>query len=179
MNDIEEIIQVIYIGLVVATFLYMTGRSRKAIELCSESLVLLNNEALEKEQQFGKFLCEAIYKVMFAAYLLIRDYTNAATCGKKLLAIELERGRTVQEVILFIKLASIHQAQNKYVEAKELYERAISIANKTGKQKEEGNACVRLGIVLWCLSEITKAKEYFEKALAIAIEIGDRNGEGT
>jgi len=39
MNDILEIIQAICIGLVVATFLYMTGRSRKAIELRSESLV--------------------------------------------------------------------------------------------------------------------------------------------
>ena len=71
MNDILEIIQAICIGLVVATFLYMTGRSRKAIELRSECLVLLNNKALDKEQQFGKFLCEAIYKVIFPAYLLI------------------------------------------------------------------------------------------------------------
>ena len=41
MNDLQEIIQAIYIGIVVATFLYMTGRARKAIELCKESLVLL------------------------------------------------------------------------------------------------------------------------------------------
>jgi len=46
MNDIEEIIQAIYIGVVVAMFLYMTGRVEKAIELCRESLVLLNNKAL-------------------------------------------------------------------------------------------------------------------------------------
>ena len=65
MNDIEEIIQAIYIGVVIATFLYMTGRARKAIELCKESLVLLNNKALEKEKQFAKFLHEAIYKVLF------------------------------------------------------------------------------------------------------------------
>ena len=51
MNDIKEIIQAIYISFVVATFLYMTGRARKAIELCRESLVLLNNKALEKEEQ--------------------------------------------------------------------------------------------------------------------------------
>ena len=68
MNDFEEIIQAIYIGVVVATFLYMTGRARKAIELCKESLVLLNNKALEKEEQFAKFLYAAIYKVLFAAY---------------------------------------------------------------------------------------------------------------
>jgi len=74
INDILEIIQIIQaicIGLVVATFLYMTGRSRKAIALRSESLVLLNDKALDKEEQFGKLLCEAIYKVILPAYLLI------------------------------------------------------------------------------------------------------------
>jgi len=71
MNDIFEITQAIFIALLVATFLYMSGRSRKATELRSESLVLLNDKALDKEEQFGKFLCEAIYKVIFPAYLLI------------------------------------------------------------------------------------------------------------
>ena len=118
MNDIKENIQVIYIGLVVATFLYMTGRSRKAIDLCSESLVLLNKKAVGKEEQFNEFLSEAIYKVMFAAYLIVRDYTNAITYGRNLLVIERQRARTVQEEKLCIKLASIYQAQNKYVKAK-------------------------------------------------------------
>ena len=58
MNDLEEIIQAIYIGMVVATFLHMTGRAQKAIELCKESLVLLNNKTLEKEEQFGKLLSQ-------------------------------------------------------------------------------------------------------------------------
>jgi len=53
----------------------MSGRSRKATELRSESLVLLNDKALDKEKQFGKFLCEAIYKVILPAYLLINIST--------------------------------------------------------------------------------------------------------
>ena len=179
MNDIEEIVQAIHIAVVVATFLYMTGRARKAIELCRESLVSPNNEALEKEEKFGKFLCEAIYKVMFAAFFLIRDYTNAIAYGRKLLAIERERGEKVNEGKLCIKLAAVYQVQNKYVEAKELYERAISIMNKTGNSKEEAQACERLGSMLRSLAEFAKAKEYLGKALAIAIEIGDREGEGS
>ena len=177
MNNIEEIIQAFYTGVVVATFLYTTGRVRKAIELCRESLVLLNDKALEKEEQIGKFLYEAVYKIMFEACFLIRDYTNAITCGRKLLVIKRERGETVNEGKLSIKLAAIFEAQNKYVEAKELYKRAISIMNKTGNSKEEADACTNLGIVLCSLSEFDKAKEYLEKALAIAIEIGDRKGE--
>ena len=179
MNDIEEIVQAIHIAVVVATFLYMTGRARKAIELCRESLVSLNNKALEKEEKFGKFLCEAIYKVMFAAFFRIRDGTNAIAYGRKLLTIERERGEKVNEGKLCIKLAAVYEAQNKYVEAKELYERAISIMSKTGNSKEEAEACARLGSMLISLAEFAKAKEYLDKALAIAIEIGDRQREGS
>ena len=137
MNDLQEIIQAIYIGIVVATFLYMTGRARKAIELCKESLVLLNNKTLEKEEQFGKLLYEAIYKVIFVAYFLIRDYTNAIAYGRKLLDIKRERGETVNEGKICIKLADMCRVQYKYVEAKELYERAISIFRKIGYRKAE------------------------------------------
>ena len=180
MNDVQEIIQAIYIGVVVATFLYMTGRARKAIELCRESLVLLNTKAREKEQQFrGKFLYEAIYKVMFAAYFRIRDYTNAIAYGRKLLAIERERGETVNEGKLCIELATIYKAQNKYVEAKELYERAISIMNKTGNSKEEAQAYENLANVHYSLNEFDKGKEYLEKAIGIATEIGDSYVEGS
>ena len=179
MNHIDEIIQAIYIGVVVATFLYMTDRVRKAIELCRESLVLLNNKVLEKEEQFGKFLYEAIYKVMFAALFRIRDYTNAITYGRKLLAIQHERGETVNEGILCINLAAIYEDQNKYVEANELYERATSILNKTGNSKQGAEARLRLRIMLKSLAEFPKAKEYLEKALANVIEIGDRKEEGS
>ena len=178
MNDFEEIIQPIYIGVVVATFLYLTGRARKAIELCMESLVLLNNKALEKENQFPKFLYEATYEVLFAAYHHIRNYTNAIAYGRKLLAIKRECRKTIQEGMLCISLATICKDQNKFVEAKELYERATSIMNKTGNKEYEEYACVELGTVLYSLSEFEKSIGYLNKALEIAIEIGDREGEG-
>ena len=157
MNDIEEIIQANYISVVVATFLYMTGRARKAIELCKESLVLLNNKALEEEKQFAKLLYEAIYKVLFATYLHIRDDTNAIAYGRKLLAIEREGCETVQEEILCINFATICKAENKSFEAKELYERAMSIMNKTGNRKYEAHACAELGKVLYSLSDFAKS----------------------
>ena len=178
MNDFEEIMQAIYIGVVVATFLYMTGRARKAIELCKESLVLLNNKALEKEKQFAKFLYEEIYEVLFAAYHDIRDFTNAVAYGRKLLDIKHECRETDQEGILCITLAEICRDQDKYVEAKGLYERAIGIMNKTENRKDKADACAGLGSVLYTLGEFTKSIKYFKKALAIAIEIGDRQGEG-
>ena len=36
MNNIEEIMQAISVGLIVATFLLNTGRARNTIELCKE-----------------------------------------------------------------------------------------------------------------------------------------------
>ena len=44
MHNVEDILQAIFIGLAVATFLLNTGRSLKAIEVCKECLILLNNE---------------------------------------------------------------------------------------------------------------------------------------
>ena len=53
MNCVEEILQAIFIGLAVADFLYNIGRGLKAIDLCEETLVLLNHKALNIENQLG------------------------------------------------------------------------------------------------------------------------------
>ena len=159
MNDLKEIMQAISIGIVVATFLHMTGRAQKAIELCKESLVFLNNKTLEKEEQVGKLLYEAIYKVMFATYFLIRDYTNAIAYGRKLLAIERERGETVNKGDICIRLAAMYEVQYKYIEAKEFYERTISIFNKIGYRKKEAQVCIRLGQFFHSTTNYVKARE--------------------
>ena len=131
MKDLKEIVQAIYIGIVLGTLLFMTGRAQKAIELFKKSLVLLNNKTLEKEEQFGKSLKEAIYKILFAAHFLIREYTDAIAYGRKLLAIERERG-IVNEEKHCIKLAAMFQVRCRHAEAIELYEKAISIFSKIG-----------------------------------------------
>ena len=78
---------------------------------------------------------------MFAAYHHIRDYTTAVAYGRKILAIKRECRETVQEGIPCINLATTCKAQKKYVDAKELYERAISIMKATGNRKYEAHAC--------------------------------------
>ncbi len=178
MNSTEEIIDTICITLVVATFLLNTGRAQKAIELCKESFVFLNSEALLSiKHQFGKFINGGIYKTMFEAYRLIHDNARAITYGRKLLVIYCECGYTIQEGRLSIALAQIYKNQNNYVEAKELCGRAITIIKETGDKGVEAIAYGNLGTVYLCLSEYDKAKENLEKALAINMEIGDRAGE--
>ena len=127
MNYVEEILQAIFIGLAVANFLLSIGRVSKAIELCKESLVLLNHKAPIIEKQSGQFIYKMIYYAMFNAYRRVRDHTNALACGRKLLAIHQECNDTVQEGALSITLEDICQRQSMYAEAKELYERAIPV----------------------------------------------------
>ena len=80
MNYAEEILQAIFIGLTVANFLINIGRGSNAIELCEESLVLLNHKALNIEKQLGQFIHEKINYNMFNAYRRVSDHTNALAC---------------------------------------------------------------------------------------------------
>ena len=177
MNYVEEILQAILIGLAVANFLINIGRGSKAIELCNESLVLLNHKALNITKQLGQFIYKEIYGTMFNAYRRVSDHTNALACGRKLLAIHQECGDTVQEGTLSIALAQICERQRMYAEAKELYERAIPLMRTTGNRRAEAISYGGLGKLFTAACKYVKAKKYYEKALAISIEIGDREGE--
>ena len=180
MNNIDElIIKAIIIGLVVATFLLNTGRVQKAIDLCKENLFLLNIEALSIEQQFRKLLYRVIYEIMFYSHCRIHDNTSAITYGRKLLFIYRECSETVSEGRLSIHLARLYKSQNKYVEAKELNERAITIMRESRDKRGEANSYGNLGIVFRSLGDYVKAKEYHEKALAISMKIDYREGEAT
>ena len=179
MNYAEEILHAIFIAVVVANFLLNTSRALKAIELCRESLVLLSNKVVSVKKPLRQRLCGKIYHTLFKAYRRLSDHTNAIACGRKLLNIHRECGDTVQEAELSIALANIYQSQSMYAEAKELYERAISVMQKTGDRGGEEIAFGGLGTVFRSLGKYVKAKEYYEKALAISMEIGDRAGEGT
>ena len=137
MNYEEKIMQAIRIGLVVANFLLNIGHALKAIELCKESLVLLNHKAPIIEKQSGQFIYKMIYYAMFNAYRRVRDHTNALACGRKLLAIHQECSDTLQEGTLSITLAQICQSQSLYPEAKVLYERAIPVMQTSGNRREE------------------------------------------
>ena len=135
MNYVEEILQAIFIGLAVAHFLLSIGRVSKAIELCKESLVLLNHKVLNKEKQLVQFIYGEINYTMFNAYCRVSDHTNALACGRKLLAIYKECSYKVQEGALSITLADICRTQSMYAEAKELYERAIPVMQTTGNKR--------------------------------------------
>ena len=179
MNKLYHVCQVICVGLAIATFLLNTGRIVKAIELCKECLIFLNNEVpKQKAEQLVNLVSIAIYRTIFMAFCLISDYKNAIKYGKQLLDIYHECGKRDEvEGQVLLKLGMIYEKQYKYVEAGELYEKAINVMREIGDRRGEAAACGSLGVVFSCLGKYDKAKEYLGKALALTIEIGDRAEE--
>ena len=137
MNNLEEIIQAVFIGLLAATFLLNTGRALKAIELCKENLVLLNNIEPIIARQIGQTIYSAICEIIFMGYRRISDHTNAITCGRKLLTICRECGDIVKEGNLGMALAEVYYTQSMYAEAKELYEKTNIIMTEIGDRAGE------------------------------------------
>ena len=140
MSNIDEILQVVFMGLFVATFLLNTGRGIKAIEVCKECLIFLNNKVLKTEREIFNLLNTAIYKIIFKAYYVIHDYTKALNYGRQLLQIYCECGERENEGNLTVTLAKICELQYKYKEARELYEKAIEIMKEMGETEKEAQA---------------------------------------
>ena len=173
----DNVLRGIYIGIVVVTFLLNTSRVLKAIELCKECLIVLNNKALGKEKELVRFAYMHLYFQICNGYDLINDHTSAIEWGRKLLLLLRESGEKGLEGNVTYKLAEWYKFQGKYKEAKDFFMKALSIMIETGDRKIEGVCYAHLGIVYECLHEYAKAKEYHEKSLAIRKQIGDKSGE--
>jgi len=97
MNNIEDILQVICVGLVVATFPLNTGRGLKAIKVCKECLIFLNNKVPKKEYKIFNLVNIAIHKTLCKVYCFVIYYINASKYVWKLLDIHCERGETAKK----------------------------------------------------------------------------------
>ena len=164
MNHEAEILKSVQIGLDVCIFLLNTDRGLQATELCNECTTLLQN--------LGTGIQLDISHVIFNAYFAISGYANAERYTNKLLETLLNVG------ILTTQLGDKYEAQNRFVEGKQLFKSALAIWKTTGRKKGEAEIHERLGNVGYYLCEMQKAKKHYQIALAIATEIGDRQGEG-
>ncbi|XP_078364055.1 tetratricopeptide repeat protein 28-like [Oculina patagonica] len=178
MNSTIEVIQAISIGLFVANFLLKTCRVLKAIDLCKECLIFLNNKAVKTEELI-QIACKGLYWTMSEAYCLIKDYSSAIKYGRKLLVIAHKRGDEVHESRVTLKLAVMYQQQGKYEEAIQFCEKALEINAGIGDRVLEASCYGHLGTLFQSLAEYAKATKCTEKALAIIKEIGDRNRESS
>ena len=173
MDNTDECIRTLNIGLFVAGFLLNTSRVLQSIKLSKEVLMLLNNTA--QENFVLVYMC--IYTVMSIAYGYLNDLTNEKECLTKLLDIHRRLGLKTEEGKVTCRLAKLCALQSKYNEAKELYKKSLSIALETGDISNEATCYRGLGYVHSSLFEHGKAEEYLRKAISIRKEIGDKGGE--
>ncbi|CAH3175968.1 unnamed protein product [Porites evermanni] len=177
MDNILEILQTIRIGAVVATFLFNTGRIIKAVDIFNECLVLLNGKALETIKELTTPVLIYVYHKLLDGYTRLYDHTRAIECGKKLLVTLHNSGQKEVEGMTLLKVAKIYYQRSKFEEAKQFYEKALSIMIEAGNNRGVGACYGNLGTVFFSVGQYTKAEEYLQKALVIRKEIGDKEGE--
>jgi len=172
VNNMDEVMQAISIGFIVACFLLNTNRVLTSIEICKESLAILKQKAGIKGNKLAESLCKKVYLIMSNAYRAINDNTNAIKYAH-------ESGEKFEECKLCFNLAGKYFCQCKYAEARELLKRALLISTEIGDKNSEACCYLNLGAVYGSVDEYDKAREHLEKSLAIRKEIGDRNGEAS
>ena len=177
VNHIDEVMQAISIGLIVAYFLLSTNRILKSIEICKECLAIFKEKAGIKDDKLTQSLYKRVNSITSNACRAINDNTNAIKYTKKILQIYRESGEKLAEYELSVKIAEVYFCQNKYAEARELYESALLISTEIGDRGREAACYANLGAVYGSVGEYEKAREHLEKSLVINKEIGDRNGE--
>ena len=145
MDNILEILQTIHIGAAVATFLFNTGRIMKAVHIFNECLMLLNGKALETSKELTTPLVINVYHKLIDGYTLVYDHTRAIECGKKLLVTLRNSGQKEAAGMTLLKVANIYCQTSKYEEAKQFYEKALSIMIKAGNNRRVGTCYGNLG----------------------------------
>ena len=179
MNNKDDVLRVISIGLTVAVFLLNTSRVLKAIEVCKECLFILKDRAGITGEKLSKSFYVRIYLQLLMACYRICDNTSAIKYAEKLLLIYRESGERLEEYKLSITLGGMYFHQSKYRQAKQLTEKALLISKEIGDRIGEASCYGNLGNVYTSVGEYEKAKEHLVKSLAIQKEIGDRNGEAS
>ncbi|KAL9951033.1 hypothetical protein ACROYT_G043625 [Oculina patagonica] len=90
-----------------------------------------------------------------------------------------KKGEKVKESQVSLQLAKLFKKQRKYLEAKELCEKALAINTEIGNREVVASAYGNLGNVFESLGEYVKAKDSLEKAIEIFTVIGNRREEAT
>ena len=171
MNNLEQLVDALCIGVGVAWLLLNTNRVEKAIQVYKECLVLLNNKALEKEKEFVELTTEVIYFPMIIAYRLMNNPASAIECGRELMAIQRRTGKRDLEGKVMFELAMVHEQQLKYEEAKEYYSKALTSYMATGQKRKEAFCYGKLGSCLMSLGEYGRAKDCLENGILLSNRI--------
>ncbi|KAJ7326097.1 hypothetical protein OS493_027947 [Desmophyllum pertusum] len=204
MDNVEEILQALFIGIAVASVLFQTYRYSKAIELFSECLVFLKKHSTKLKKEKLNELYALVYRRLFSLYCFVGDYKNAIQSGEKAFLLYHQIGDNERAAALLDKIGDVYQLTGKQVNAKEIYEKAcalyydeivkvseiqfvkqrehfermLSVATKIGDKEIVGGLLHKLGDLSLSLFEYPQTKDYFQRELAIWKETGNRKNEG-
>ncbi|KAJ7326095.1 hypothetical protein OS493_027945 [Desmophyllum pertusum] len=160
MDNVEEILQVFFIGIAVASVLFQTYRYSKAIELFSECLVLLKKHSTKLKKEKLKELHALVYRRLFNLYCLVGDHKNAIQSGEKAFPLYHLIGDNESAAGLLDKIGDVYQSTGEQVKAKESYQKALILyCNEVDKVSE---------------MPFVKQREHFERMLSVATKIGDK-----
>ncbi|PFX13016.1 Tetratricopeptide repeat protein 28 [Stylophora pistillata] len=195
-TEVGSTMLAIKIGLAVAIFLFKTGLTLKAIELCQECSILLNNGGLGTDSPVAKSFRERIRITIKRAWFTLWNspgfkeyhmelllhaktrFIEAKNYFELALSIMKTTGNRQGEAVYYRRLGKLLLSSGKHNKGKECLEKAIQIDMQLGNKR-----CLAVDyeelLLFYKLGKYEKAREYLERALTIQIEIGDRSGEAS
>ena len=108
MDSKVEVKKNIKIACAVALFVGNTKRCLKAIELCNECLVALNNVTHSREDHFTKSLYPWIFTLMSRAYFDINDHARSERCAEIAVSLSHDTSNATIEVLFNLNLAKMY-----------------------------------------------------------------------
>ncbi|XP_022802833.1 G-protein-signaling modulator 1-like [Stylophora pistillata] len=180
MENTEEILQALFIGISVASVLLQTCRYRKAIELFTECLEFLNQCTSKLEAEVLKRLSALVYSRLSYIYFHIGDFKNGfenielakamypQMGGNECTAEDLDRPHNEH-------VSKAHDSPGK--EEDEEVIKILSLARNVGDKVKEAcvlNMCSQMALSRF---EYFKARPLLERLAELYGDFGDRKQE--
>ena len=182
MENVEKLLQALFIGISLASVLLQTCRYRKAIELFTECLEFLNKHASSLEAETLKRLSALVYCRLSQTYFHIGDSKNWFENREKASALYPQMGDGESSAECFAKLRDEHVPKTydspDNEEDQEINEDPLSAGNYRNKIKEAGELD-RLSHLAPSRFEYSEPRRLSERLAELCGELGDREKEKT
>ena len=181
MENVEKLLQALFIGISLASVVLQTCRYRKAIELFTECLEFLNKHASSLEAETLKHLSALVYCRLSQTYFYIGDSKNCSENREKASFLYPQMGGGESSAECFAKPRDEHVPKTydspDNEEDQEINESPLSARNYRQKIKEavELDRLSRLALSRFKYSE---ARCLLEKLAELWGELEDREQEG-
>ena len=180
MENVEKLLQALFIGISLASVLLQTCRYRKAIELFTECLEFLNKHASSLEAETLKHLSALVYCRLSQTYFYIGDSKNCSENREKASFLYPQMGGGESSAECFAKPRDEHVPKTydspDNEEDQEINEDPARIYRN--KIKEAGELD-RLSHLALSRFEYSEARRLLERLAELCGELGDREKEKT